>query len=75
MIYLLVGATTTTSQATLAKGFGRLAFSAIAGLDRIVGRNPGSSDGASVVYFVGTNEKVPCITPRELVQSYRGAIR
>ncbi len=75
LIYVLVGATTSPRGAALAKGVGRLAFSAVAGLDRIVGQRRGSSDGACAVFFLGSNEKVPCITPRELVQSYRGAIR
>ncbi|MDP2341455.1 MAG: class I SAM-dependent methyltransferase [Deltaproteobacteria bacterium] len=75
LIYLLVGATTSPRGAAVAKGIGRIAFSAVARLDRLVGKKPGASDGASVVFFVGANEKVPCITARDLVKSYRGAIR
>ena len=75
LVYLLVGPTSTPRGAAVAKGVGRLAFSAVAGLDRVLSRGKGASDGAAVVYFVGSNCKVPCISARDLVGSYRGAVR
>ena len=73
ILYLVMSIMPGWRSRLIAKAMVRLVFGWIKYADYLLARRPGACDGASGLYFVGTNRKTSTLAAGELVADYRGS--